>query len=71
VKAHLLQCIPESPIDINERLMTWRTPVTLISAYAPTLDTEHNTKEDFNRVLDSIIQKNLAMDKLILCAQSI
>ncbi|KAK0152198.1 LINE-1 retrotransposable element ORF2 protein [Merluccius polli] len=40
----LLQHIPESPIGINERLMIWRIPLakerfaTLISAYAPTLD---------------------------------
>ena len=24
VKSQLLQCIPESPIGINERLMTWK-----------------------------------------------
>ena len=27
VKYKLLQCIPESPIGINERLMTWRIPL--------------------------------------------
>ena len=59
VKSQLLQCIPESPIGINERLMTWRIPltkgrfVTLISAYAPTLDADINIKEEFYRALDS------------------
>ena len=53
VKSKLLQRIPESPIGINERLMTWRIPLakerfaTFISAYAPTLDAKHNIKEDF------------------------
>ncbi len=72
VKSKLLQRIPESPIGINERLMTWRIPLakkrfaTLISAYAPTLDAEHNIKEDFYRALDAILQKTLATDRLIL-----
>lgn len=72
VKSKLLQSIPESPIGINERLMTWRIPLTkgrfatLISAYAPTLDAEHNIKDDFYRALDSVIQKTQTTDKLIL-----
>ncbi|KAK0133469.1 Craniofacial development protein 2 [Merluccius polli] len=72
VKSKLLQHIPESPIGINERLMTWRIPLakerfaTLISAYAPTLDAKHNIKEDFYRALDAIIQKTPATDRLIL-----
>ena len=50
VKTKLLQRIPESPIGINERLMTWRIPLakerfaTLISAYAPTLDADQDRK---------------------------
>ncbi|CAM4708715.1 unnamed protein product [Leuciscus chuanchicus] len=39
---------------------------TLFSAYAPTLDAEHNIKEDFYRALDAILQKTLATDRLIL-----
>ena len=72
VKSHLLQHIPESPIGITERLMTWRIPLTkgrfatLISAYAPTLDADYNIKEDFYRMLDSTIQKTPATDRLIL-----
>ncbi len=72
VKSKLLQCIPESPIGINERLMTWCIPLakkrfaTLISAYAPTLDAEHNIKDDFYRALDAILQKTPATDRLIL-----
>ena len=72
VKSKLLQRIPESPIGINERLMTWRSPLakerfaTLISAYALTLDAEHNIKEDFYRALDAILQKTPATYRLIL-----
>ncbi|XP_042591969.1 uncharacterized protein LOC109084930 [Cyprinus carpio] len=72
VKSKLLQRIPETPIGINERLMTWRIPLakerfaTLISAYAPTLDAEYNIKEDFYRVLDAILQKTPATDRIIL-----
>ena len=39
---------------------------TLISAYAPTLDAEHNIKEDFYQALDSVIQTTQATDKIIL-----
>ena len=67
MKSKLLQRIPELPIGINERLMTWRIPLakerfaTLISAYAPT-----HIKEDFYRPLDAILQKSPATDRLIL-----
>ena len=33
-------------------------------AYAPTLDAEHNIKEDFYRALDAILQKTPATDRL-------
>ncbi len=39
---------------------------TLISAYAPTLDAEHNIKVDFYRALNAILQKTQATDRLIL-----
>ena len=74
MKSKLLQRIPELPIGINERLMTWRIPLakerfaTLISAYAPppTLDSDHNIKEDFYRALETVLQKTPATDMLIL-----
>lgn len=46
VKCQLLQRILESPIDINESLMTWSIPLAkerftiLISGYTPSLDVE-------------------------------
>ena len=70
VKSKLLQRISESPVGINGRLLTWRIPLAkerfAISAYAPTLDVEHNIKDDFYRALDAILQKNPATDRLIL-----
>ena len=72
VKTKLLQHIPESPVGISERLMTWRIRlakkrfVTIISAYAPTLDADIAIKEDFYRSLDAVIQKTPATDKLLL-----
>ena len=39
---------------------------TLISAYAPTLDAEHNIKEDFYSALDAILQKTTSTERLIL-----
>ncbi len=60
VKSKLLQRIPESPIGINERLMTWRIP------QANLLSSVHTLKEDFYRALDAILQKTPATDRLIL-----
>ncbi|KAL1255532.1 hypothetical protein QQF64_013593 [Cirrhinus molitorella] len=39
---------------------------TFISVYAPTLEAEHNIKEDFYGALDAILQKTPASDRLIL-----
>ena len=68
----LLQKIPESPVGINERLMTWSIPLTnnryctLISAYAPTLPADLQHKEEFYASLHSAISKTPPTDKLIL-----
>ena len=42
---------------------------TLIKAYSPTLDAEHNIEEDFYRALDAILQKTQATDRLILMGE--
>lgn len=52
--------------------MTWRIPLvkgcfaTLISAYAPTLDTDDNIKDAFYESLDATLSKIPASDKLVL-----
>ncbi len=63
IKSRLLQNIPESPVGISERLMTWRIPLakgryaTLISAYAPTLDAEESIKDAFYESIDTVLLK--------------
>ncbi|CAH1249934.1 Hypp8727 [Branchiostoma lanceolatum] len=60
------------PTAINERLMTLRVPLpdnnhlTLISVYAPTLDSEDDVKESFYATLNSIIQAVPSRDKLLV-----
>ena len=72
VKTKLLNKIPESPVGISERLMSWRIPLakgryaTLLSAYAPTLDSEDVIKDSFYELLDSAINQTPREDKLIL-----
>jgi hypothetical protein len=50
---------PESPVGINERLITWQIPLTkkcygtLILAYAPTLDVDPESKEAFHASLNA------------------
>lgn len=72
VKTCLLQKIPESPVAVSERLMTWWIPLTnnhyctFISAYVPTLIADPNCKEEFYAFLHSAISNTLPTDKLIL-----
>lgn len=67
VKQHHL--IPKA---INERLMTMRIPLhfdtylTVVSAYAPTLDSGNDAKENFYQELHSIISAVNAKEKLII-----
>jgi len=67
VKQHNLM-----PKAINERLMTVRIPLhfntflTVISAYAPTLDTANDIKENFYAELHSIISSIDHKEKLII-----
>ncbi len=46
----------------------WQRNASPLSSvqYAPTLDAEHNIKDDFYRALDAILQKTPATDRLIL-----
>ena len=72
VRNELLQKIETTPVGISERLMSWRIPLakgrhaTLISAYAPTLDSEDDIKDTFYRSLDATIRSIPQNDKLIL-----
>lgn len=72
VKTSLLLQIPEIPVGINERIMSWRIPlsknqyVTIFSVYAPTLVAEEAEKDHFYSILDAHLQSVHHGDKLIL-----
>ncbi len=72
IKNELLARLPETPVGINERLMTLRIPLakcrhaTLISAYAPTLVANDEVKDIFYQALDAAIAKIPRNEKLIL-----
>ena len=72
IKNELLSKLPETPVGINERLMTLRVPLpkkqhaTLISTYAPTLAANDDMKDTFYRTLDETIAKIPKNEKLVL-----
>lgn len=72
VKTSMLSSIPQSPIGVSEHLMSWRIPLTnsryatLISAYAPTLDAEEESKDRFYSQLHTLFQSIPHDDKIIL-----
>jgi len=57
VRSSLLPSLTESPVGISERLMSMRNPLTrgrfatLLSAYAPTLDSSDEEKKHFLRCI--------------------
>ena len=72
VRTQLLSKFSETPVGISPRLMTWRIPLakhrflTLISAYAPTLDADDERKEEFYEALDRTMVSIAKDDKVIL-----
>ena len=64
--------LSESPVGVNERLMTLRLKlaknrfITIISAYAPTLQSDDHVKERFYEQLDQIITVTPASDRLLI-----
>ena len=72
IRTHLLSKINVTPVGVSPRLMTWRIPLvknsflTLISAYAPTLDADEERKDEFYEALDRIIVSIPKDDKVIL-----
>lgn len=68
IRTALLHQIPTT----NERLMQWRIPLTnsrylsIINAYAPTLPSDENIKDQFYAYLHSTLQAVPREDKLIL-----
>ena len=72
VRTALLQSTQESPIAIDERLMTLRLPLaknrlaTFVSVYSPMSDSSDNVKNRFYETLYSILRSISQNDKIIL-----
>ena len=72
VKTDLLNKIPETPVGISERIMSLRIPLTsskyltLISCYAPTLNSPEDVKDRFYEQLDQILSATPHSDKITL-----
>ena len=67
----LLPSTQESPIAVDERLMTLRLPhaknrfATFVSVYSPTLDSSHDVKDRFYDMLYSTFRRISKDDKII------
>ena len=72
IRTALLKNIPALPTGISERLMKLRIPLgksrylTVISAYAPTLTSPDEDKEQFYEHLDQVIRSTSQSDKLVV-----
>lgn len=72
IRNYLISHLSELPVGINERLMTIRLMLdnnqmaTVVSAYAPTLDSEEEVKETFYTCLDETLSRIPREDKIIL-----
>ena len=72
MKTSIAQKLLEEPRAISERLMTLRLPLvrdkycTIISAYAPTLNSDDHIKDSFYNLLDHTVSRIDKRDKLVL-----
>ena len=72
IRTALLKSIPALPVGISERLMKLRIPLsktrylTVISAYALTLTSPDEAKEQFYEHLDQVIRSTPQSDKLVV-----
>lgn len=72
IRNQLISLLYELPVGISERLMTIRLVLannqiaTVVSAYAPTLDSEEEAKETFYAYLDKTLLRIPKEDKIIL-----
>ena len=72
IRTALLKSIPALPVGIDERLMKLRIPLgksrhlSILSAYAPTLTSSDETKEQFYQKLDEVLQATPKNDKLVI-----
>ena len=72
IRTSLLRSMPVLPVGIKERLMKLRIPLsrirylTIISAYAPTLASPDDAKEQFYEQFDQVIRSTPPSDKLVI-----
>ena len=72
LRTALLQSTQESPIAIDEQLMTLRLPLaknrfaTSVTVYSPTLDSSDDVKDRFYDTLYSTLRRFSQDDKIIL-----
>jgi len=72
IRTSLLQRLSETPVAINERLMTLRMPLTkrrymtILSAYAPTLPSDESSKDRFYDILRSTLRSVPRSDKIVV-----
>ncbi len=72
IRNQLITNLYELPVGISERLMTIRLVLannqiaTVVSAYAPTLDSEEEVKETFYACLDETLSRIPKEDKILL-----
>ena len=72
VRTRLLRGLPEQPVGISERLMTWRIPLeksrfmTIFSIYAPTLVATEADKDSFYDCLSAELSRVPSADKIIV-----
>jgi len=72
IRSSLLAQITESPVGINERLMTLRLPLTkghfmtVVSAYALMLVSDETTKDSFYSCLRATVQAVPRNDRLVI-----
>ena len=72
IKSALLPKLPESPVGVNERIMTLRIPLvsnrhaTIVSVYAPTLTSTEDIKDTFYEHLNNTLSSIPRQDKIIL-----
>ena len=72
IRTTLVQKLESLPKGVNDRLMVMRLPIatktylTIISAYAPTMQYEDRDKEAFYEKLSEVVQETSKSDKLLL-----
>ena len=72
IRTTLVQKLESLPKGVSDRLMVMRLPIatktylTIISAYAPTMQYEDRDKEAFYEKLSEVVQETSKSDKLLL-----